>query len=281
MGQIRLGTLPQSKKWRDVVRLLDTSASLEDLAEAAARASELDLLRASDDPNFQFVAQLLVKLPLLARAPGFQVAMSDLGIEHSALELVTGLLAGLNGAISRQSLDQGRSSGAGEMAKTALLESLSVQMRDRLPTLFDPTPQEIRKVLASFAIGQNFAVLARDFFSRLSCRSLDHYLSRELANHTGPGKRFASDADHTEFERALSQHTFEASRIVEEFAGGWYGKTVWKEQTLSQDKINDFMRYAFKKMRSEIGRRRARAWRSISAPGSTGSGRSRRSRTRR
>ena len=47
-------------------------------------------------------------------------------------------------------------------------------------------------------------------------------------------------------------------KAVETFAGGWYGKTVWKEQSLSQDKINDFTRFAFKKMRSELGRRRAK-----------------------
>ncbi len=259
MGHIRLGTLPQSKKWRDVVRLLDSSALLEEVAEAAANASETDLRRASEDPNFQFVTQLLVKLPLLARAPGFEAAMANLGIEASALGSVTGLLAGLDDAISQRAFDQGRSSDAGEIARAALLESLSVQMRDRLPTLFDPTPQEVRKALASFASGQNFAGLARDFFARLSYRSLDYYLSRELANHTGTGKRFVDDADRMAFDRALSQHTFEASRIVEEFAGGWYGKTVWKEQTLSQEKINDFTRYAFKKMRSELGRRRVSA----------------------
>ena len=257
MGHIRLGTLPQSKKWRDGVRLLDSSAPLEDVAEAAARASDSDLRRASEDPNFQFVAQLLVTLPLLARAPEFEAAMADLGIDRAALGSVTALLAGLNNAIGRQAFALGRSSDAGEMARSALLESLSVQMRDRLPTLFDPTPQEIRKALASFASGPKFAGLARDFFARLSYRSLDYYLSRELANHTGAGKRFADDASRTAFGSALSQHTFEASRIVEAFAGGWYGKTVWKEQTLSQDKINDFTRYAFKKMRSELGRRRA------------------------
>ncbi|WP_245820441.1 hypothetical protein [Flavimaricola marinus] len=248
--------MPQSKKWRDVIQLLESSAPLENVAEAAARASELDLRRASDDPTFQFVAQLLVKLPLLARAPGFEAALSELGVKRSALDSVSGLLAGLNDAITQHNFDNGRSSDAGEMGRAALLESLSVQMRGQLPTLFEPTPQEIRKALASFASGQNFAVLARDFFARLSYRSLDYYLSRELANHTGVGKRFADDAARVEFSRALSQHTFEASRIVEEFAGGWYGKTVWKEQSLSQDKINDFTRYAFKKMRSELGRRR-------------------------
>ncbi|MEP4197262.1 MAG: hypothetical protein ABJL99_16690 [Aliishimia sp.] len=147
----------------------------------------------------------------------------------------------------------------GELARSALLESLSIRLRDRLLSLLEPTPQEIRKASAAFSGGQVFAGLARDFFARLTFRSLDYYLSRELANHTGAGKRFADDAARVEFERALSQHTFEASRIVEEFAGGWYGKTVWKEQTLSQNKISEFTRYAFKKMRSELGRRRASA----------------------
>ncbi len=259
MGHIRLGTLPQSKKWRDVIGLLDSDASLEEVAEAAARASELDLKRAANDPTFQFVTSLLVRLPLMARAPGFEDALSELGVGKDATASVPALLAGLNQVIDLNSFDIGRSSDAGELARSALLESLSVQLRDRLPSLFEPSPQEIRKALASFASGQNFAHLARDFFARLSYRSLDYYLSRELANHTGGDKRFASDADRTEFQRALSQHTFEASRIVEEFAGGWYGKTVWQKRALDQDAINAFTRYAFRKMRSELGRRRASA----------------------
>jgi len=257
MGHIRLGTLPQSKKWRDVIELLDTDASIHAIAEAAARASETDLRRASDDPSFQFVTQLLVRLPLLARAPGFEAEMASLGVDRDALGSVTEFLAGLSTAITHHNFELGRTSDAGELARAALLESLSVQLRDRLPSLFAPTPQEIRGALAAFASGLTFASLARDFFARLTYNSLDYYLSRELANHTGAGKRFSEDADRVAFERALAQHSFEASRIVEEFASGWYGKTVWKEQGLSQDKINDFTRYAFKKMRSELGRRRA------------------------
>jgi hypothetical protein len=259
MGHIRLGTLQRSKKWRDVIGLLDADADIESIAEAAARASETDLKRASDDPFFQFVTQLLVRLPLLARAPGFEAEMADLGLSSESLNSVTGLLSGLNQAISQQAFEQGHSSDAGELARIALLESLSVQLRDKLPTLLEPTPQEVRIALASFSGGQEFSALARDFFARLSYRSLDYYLSRELADHIGAGKRFGNDSDRVAFEAALRQHTFEASKIVESFAGGWYGKTVWKEQTLSQDKINEFTRYAFKKLRSELGRRRASA----------------------
>lgn len=259
MGHIRLGTLSQSKKWRDVIGLLDAGASVEDVAAVAARASELDLGRASDDPLFQFVTSLLVRLPLMARAPGFEDALVDLGAGEKAGESVTSLLAGLSASIDRSAFETGRSSDTGELARSALLESLSVQLRDRLPSLFEPSALDIRITLASFASGQNFAILARDFFARLSYKSLDYYLSRELADHTGGDKRFASDAGRTEFERSLAQHTFEASRIVEAFAGGWYGKTVWQKQTLNQNEINKFTRYAFKKIRSELGRRRATA----------------------
>lgn len=259
MGHIRLGTLPRSKKWRDVVGLLESGDNVLAVAEAAARASDLDLSRASDDPRFQFVATLLVQLPLMARAPGFTGALDELGAGPDALQSVPDFLVGLNRIIDRNTFESGHSSDAGELARLTLIETLSSHLSDRLPSLFAPEPAELRRVLASFSSGSTFAILARDFFARLTYRSLDYYLSRELANHTGGGRRFAVDGDRTDFQHALATHTFEASRIVEAFAAGWYGKTVWKEQKLSQDEINRFTRYAFTKMRSELGRRRAAA----------------------
>lgn len=256
MGHIRLGTLPRSKKWQDVVDLLGSEVSLHEIAEAAAKASERDLSRASQDPRFQFISSLLVRLPLLARAPGFEKALTDLGVSENALSSVSGLLSGLEFAIDRESFRVGGTSDAGELAKSAFLETLSVQLRDHLPSLFEPTPQDIRAALGSFASGDGFAELSRDFFARLTYRSLDYYLSRELANHTGSHRRFATDAQRLAFQQALAQHTLEASRIVREFSGGWFGKTVWKTQSLNQEAINRFTRYAFKKMRSELGRRR-------------------------
>jgi hypothetical protein len=256
MGHIRLGSLPQSKRWRAVVDLLKGDSDLAAIADAAAHASEADLKRSTSDPLFQFVSALLVQLPLWARAPGYDSALRDIGADPDAVGSVTGLLTEISGAIDAEAFRSGRTSDAGELAKTALLESLSVQLQARVPSLFDPTAQEVRTALGSLAQGKNFALLARDFFARLTYRSLDYYLSRELALHTGAGKRFASDADRVAFQSDLAQHTYEASRIVEEFAAGWYGKTVWQKQQLDQEAINRFTAYAFKKLRDELGRRR-------------------------
>jgi hypothetical protein len=257
MGHIRLGTLPQSKQWRAVVDLLEGDADLPQIAEAAARASESDLKRASSDPLFQFVSALLVQLPLWARAPGFDEALRCIGADPDAAGSITGLLTEVSTAIDAEAFRFGRASDAGELAKAALLESLSVQLQARVPSLFDPSPQDVRSALGALSQGKNFALLARDFFARLTYRSLDYYLSRELAMHTGQEKRFATDADRVAFQHDLAQHTFEASRIVEEFAAGWFGKTVWQKQQLDQEAISKFTAYAFKKLRGELGRRRA------------------------
>lgn len=254
MGHLRLGTLPQSKKWRDVVELLGSETALDEIAAAAARASDLDLSRAARDATFQNVVRLLTELPLRARSPDFHDYLHSIGLSEERSGSVPSLLAALD-----RSLEAAREHGSdlGAMSRAALVESLSVQLRDRLPSLFDPTPQEVRTALAAFSSGKAFATLARDFFSRLTYRSLDYYLSRELAAHTGAGQRFASDADRTAFQQALATHVYEASRIVEDFAGGWYGKTVWQRQALDSDAVDKFASYAFKKLRSELGRRRA------------------------
>lgn len=258
MGHIRLGALSQSKKWREVVELLGSNASLEEIAEASARASERDLARASNDASFQFISKLLIELPLLARSPGFYESLEDMGFAPNATDSVPKLLSEISSTIDRNAFDLGQSSDLGALAHSALLETLSAKLRDGLPSLFVPEPHEIRRVLGQFSSGQRFAELARDFFARLTYKSLDYYLSRELANHTGSDERFLSDAQRVAFEQALFQHVFETSKIVEEFAGGWYGKTVWKEQNLTPETINKFTGFAFKKIRSELGRRRAR-----------------------
>ena len=52
--------------------------------------------------------------------------------------------------------------------------------------------------------------------------------------------RFASIGEHREFNAALDQHCREASRIIKEFSGGWYGKTLYEKKGISQDDARQF-----------------------------------------
>ena len=138
----------------------------------------------------------------------------------------------------------------------AAVESLTALVGPNLPSLFEPSPGDVQRAIGRFAGGARFGALAREFFARLTQRSLDYYLSRELSNHIGVGERFRDDAARSQFDDALDRHCREASRIVEEFAGGWYGKNVYQGDGLTPDAVRRFAPVAFKKIRDELRKRR-------------------------
>ena len=125
-----------------------------------------------------------------------------------------------------------------------------------MPSLFGPEPLDVQRAIGRLAGGDRFSALARDFFARLTRRSLDYYLSRELSNHIGAGERFQDDAARSRFDEALDRHCREAARIVEEFAGGWYGKNVYQRAGLTPEARTRFAPVAFKKIRNELRKRR-------------------------
>ena len=129
----------------------------------------------------------------------------------------------------------------------AAVESLAALVGPSLPSLFEPSPREVQRAIGSFAGGKRFGTLARQLVSRLTQRSLGYYLSRELNNHIGRGERFLDDGARAEFDDALDRHCREASRIVEVFAGGWYGKNVYHSDGLTPDTVRRFAPIAFKK----------------------------------
>src|SRR5262245_48246103 len=125
MGHVRLGTLPTTRKWQDVVNLISGGGSAEEVARASAVAAETDLKRAAGDPVFFYVARLLVELPLAARGPGFEQALARLGLTNAVPRSMADLVAAVSDAVDRHARAVGRHSDLGEMAQMALVESLT------------------------------------------------------------------------------------------------------------------------------------------------------------
>jgi hypothetical protein len=241
LGHIRLGRLPRTRNWNAVVALLQAGAPVDEVASAASDAAKGALSMAAKDPLFLAVVELLAQLPQEARGPGYHAAMEARGIAD--LTSVPGLLAGLADWIDSESLRTAARSDIGEIAQSAFLAAMSDELGRSLPSLFDPTPADIRRALGRLSSGDHFASLARGFFAGVVQRTLNYYLSRELSNHVGGGGRFATDAERVAFDRALAQHAHEAARIVEAYAGGWYGKTLWQGGGLTTEKTRAFTSY--------------------------------------
>ncbi len=256
MGHVRLGVLPKSRKWNQVVDELRLGTDIGAVAASAADAAETSLQAASNDPAFLHAFWLLTQVPLAARGPDFADDLRRLGVQVPDQPSLMDVVAAISGAVDRYAREQGGRTDLGEMAQMAAVESLTALVGPNLPSLFEPSPGEVQRAIGRFAGGDRFSALAREFFARLTQRSLDYYLSRELSKHIGAGERFRDDAARSQFDDALDRHCREASLIVEAFAGGWYGKNVYQGDGLTPDATRRFALVAFKKIRAELRKRR-------------------------
>jgi hypothetical protein len=253
MGHQRLGTLPTTKIWDAVVALITGGADAATVASAVSSAAEGSLAKAAKDPALRRGFWLLTQIPLAARTPDFGAALQALRLEVGAkptlIEIGAAVMTSLDDVIARDR----RSTDFSDMAAATTVESLVSIASRQDDTLFGTTYQadEVHVALRGLASPARFAVLARDFFARLTCEYLGYYLSRVLPDHVGCAGRFQSIQDHHAFEQALILHCREASMIVEEFAAGWYNKRS-AERSITSNNAAAFAHVAFGKVRGEL-----------------------------
>jgi hypothetical protein len=256
MGHQHLGTLPQSRRWRQVVDLIGAGGNVQDVAAATSSAAEQQMIDASNDPAVKYSVWLLTQIPTAAAKHDFALELRRLGLlvgdSPTLLEVATAASA----AIDRHVAKQGGGTDLGEMAQLSAVESLTAIAGRELTDLFGEEAIRTQAALRGLGTVKQFAVLARDFFSRLAGRQLDYFLSRELALHVGLNSRFRSIRELKEFERALELHCREASRIIKEFSGQWFSKHTY-EGGITEESAGHFAHVAFEKMREELQHRRS------------------------
>jgi hypothetical protein len=256
MGHIRLKRLPTSRRWNEVVELLRVGGSIADLAGATAQAAEIELGKAKGDPTVGYTVWLLTQLPLAARSVHFAERLVELGFDPDAGESALSLVASFSKAVDRNVGRRADRTDLGELARQAGTESLSLFVGSGTPSLFGSTAEDVQRELGYLATKRQFAHLARDFFARLTLKTIEYYISRELPKHVGPGKAVPSIDVQIAFRLALEKHCHEAAVIVQEFAGGWFAKNNY-QGTLNPTTTQNFADYALKKMCDELRARRA------------------------
>jgi hypothetical protein len=256
MGHIRLKRLPTSRRWKEVVELLRVGGSIADLAGATAQAAEMELGRAKGDPAVGYTIWLLTQLPLAAQSLHFAARLTELGFDPGAGQSALSLVASFSRAVDRNVGRRTDRTDLGELARQAAAESLSLFVGSGTPSLFGSTADDVQRELGYLGTKKCFANLARDFFARLTLKTIEYYISRELPKHVGPGKAITSIDDQIAFRVALEKHCHEAAVIVQEFAGGWFAKNQY-QGTLNPATAQNFADYALKKMLDELRARRA------------------------
>ena len=125
MGHARLGVLPKSRKWRQVVDELRLGSEIEVVAASAADAAETALRTASNDPAFLHAFWLLTQVPLAARGPEFVRDLLRLGVQVPDQPSLMDVVAGISSDVDRYAREHGGRTDLGEMAQMAAIESLT------------------------------------------------------------------------------------------------------------------------------------------------------------
>lgn len=255
MGHVRLGKLPASRKWKDIVAYLAAGdVDVGHLANAIYKATENDLMLAAKDDAFVEVCWLLIKIPQAAKSPDFAKALKEIGIEApsdpSLLDVVIGFDAAIEKVIRR---DDAHITDLGEMSRQAGIAALYEVTQERLPALWQAGSDDDRTTLATLASPDKFGELAQRFFTKLTERNILYYLDREWPKHIGRDKLAHSLGDMSLLERSVRRHCEETTLIMREFSRGWLAKKLTiAGRPISRLQTSKFASYALTKISAEM-----------------------------
>ena len=201
MGHFRLGQLPRTARWKQVIALLQRGASVEELANASFKAAQTGLSRVPNDPGFtqtlttvfQFIDALQSGNPISSlRRQGF-----DIKAGASLFDFV--------GSFKERATEAANSARArsdiAEMARDSFAQVLMRSAGSSLQTLFGVESKDAQKTLQSSLKGKPLGSTMHEFFSTFTQRYLNYYLGRAVPSFVGSGKTFANTESHTEFRR--------------------------------------------------------------------------------
>jgi hypothetical protein len=251
MGHDRLGTLPDTARWRHVVQLIAEEADVGRVAQATTEAAVDGLEKARHDEGLAFTVWLLTRISLAGGKGDFAAALRDEGVPVPNEPGVFDIIAGVTQAIDQHLHKTRGRTDIGEMAEMAAVEALTALLGQRTANLYGATPAEVQSALMQFSTQKGFSELTHEVFCRFSQRFLTYHLGRELSQHVGGNGRFSDPADHSGFVDQLAIHCRQATAIMRDYAGDWYSKQNFLGG-ISPAKAKRFTEHAVKKLQDEL-----------------------------
>lgn len=254
MGHIRLGNLPRSKKWTQVVELLEGGAGTPQLAAATMDASLTGFKKSFNDQGLTHSIWLLTQIIQAARRDHFTDDLRKIGLSVSDRPTLLEIVGSFTDSVDAHIRKQRARTDIGEMGQMAVTEAMTSLVGQEAQSLFGATTDDVQRAFKKYSTTKQFGTFAREFFARFTKRYLSYFLSRELSNHVGGNGRFENIEKHTEFNKALEAHCYEATRIIEEFSGGWFSKTRFELGDITPEKAAGYLSYSLKKLGDELAK---------------------------
>lgn len=253
MGHVRLGLLPRTKAWKEVVGLIAAGADVSQIANATITAAEKAFSFVMKDVGYTEAVWLMTQMAIAAKKPDIHQHLAATGIHLPADPSLIDVTTAITEALDRRVDGNGKQSDLGGLANRAIVGAVNDVLSPKLHSLFSSDPDTMRAALADLGKPKEFGEFSRRFFARLANEGLQYFLSKVVNTQLGDGMRFATMNQSAQFNAALETHTREASVIVEQFSSEWFSKHRFQEGgDISRESSDGFAGYALKKMKDEL-----------------------------
>jgi hypothetical protein len=255
MGHERIGFLPKSKSWRNVVESIHeystTNSDVSSIAEQTLKNVRQKFLNLNSDLSFIASFKCLLLLSYANKTKNPVSFLYDQGINLDP----NGSLFHLTSATQKWMENQSGSKEYNALATKALVDTINHWVITKQPqtNLFGSN----NSILASWekaTNGTGFCEVSREYLSRFTTNYLSYFLDRAAS------AQINSISDRNKFTDSIkshineiSVHAFETSKIAQSFAAGWFNDNT-KSDLPSDKKIKDFLGVITKKFHDEFSR---------------------------
>lgn len=253
MGHIRVGRLPKTKKWTQVVEAIKADEKqLSRIANETIEATGRDISKLSDDPSVYYPFFILSQIISKIDSKNFFDELNKLGINSHDITSTLDFINRISEFVQEEIRKNGNPKDlVSEIALKAFTESLTRVSFGESQSIFGSSIEDIRKAISKYKSPERFAELARIYFSTFLNRYLQYYLSKETSNLVNPEYGFQNIGHLNGFDESIKTYSFQSSKIIEDFAGGWFSKKKWLGE-LNENEIRSFLYVAFKKLKAEL-----------------------------
>jgi hypothetical protein len=255
MGHIRLGRLPKTFKWKQVIEaLVQSGSSLSEIVSLTSQASETVLTNSRYINGLAHCYWLFTNIAQASRQGDFVQNLNELGINISSGDSGLRVLKEIFNSASSNLKENGNISVLDQIAVDSFKNAIHKTISDEATSLFGCDIDSIQRAFKKYSTSTQVAHLGREYFSQYMYNAFSFTLEKELTNSLSDGGRFQNSQDIQEFNKRLKQYCWDVSKIVEDFSGGWYGKHSFEGDISDKKKTADFASYAITKLLSEVQR---------------------------
>lgn len=255
MGHSRLGEMPKTGYWKDVIRKLDLFETPEEVAKVTAKAAHLGLELAKKDIGLSNVIFLLMKSLVASRQKQFVGELSRHSMRLSDSSGISDFIGELDAAIDRSLRRVKHRSHLAEMARFSAIDSLQDVFSSQSKSLFGDDIELTRLSIKAQTTKKNFVSIGQKFWGCFLSRFLDYHLSRQIANHIGPEKPIKNLSEYNSFRKAFDRHCRETVEIVKDFTACWPSVAEFKGGLTAEKVRAQFVPIALEKIKRELALR--------------------------